>query len=767
MRDRISYALSLILVFFSFSIIAATTPESPAGKVFFDAQSAMQQLEADQKNLTNSHVTLPPLVKGIQRLDASKDQAKECVTKADEQLKMLDELLKVTQASDSLQLQQADYKYLQEKKIFYTKQRSECRLFVYRAQALLVSLKDIAQKMNANKLFQRRQLFQMGALPVFSKAFYHIDFKKLYEKSSLNKITLGIAFVCLALILLTFLASLYCRKKLAIWLKHHEFTHQALAGVVAVSARFIVPISIFLVVGIFFENIYPNQTAMLETLSYIGFIYVLSLALCQYLFSPSLMQSPFGLEKTLGQKFYRQLSHLLIWLLIGAIFSTVFSNGLISTQLYVLTHVVFVSILIFLMARVGWLFFETEIMKQSSGFTVNIIKAFLGIILFGLLVIEWMGYQQLCVFMLRGIIITVFLFASAIMVWFLINAIYQILTETKYPVAQKIRHYFGLKPHRQIRELQLIKYTLMLTLLCLLFVGLMKVWGLPTNTIDFLVEKFVNGFKFADLHIIPLRLIIALLCFAFIFLAGRFIAASIANRHKRKSGTDAQSAIASILVYIAFCLALLFSMLIMGVNFTGLAIIAGALSVGIGLGLQSIVNNFVSGLILLIEKPIKTGDRIAVGETEGFVKKIRIRSTQITTLSKEDIIIPNSDLITNQVTNYMFRDSLWRVTCQVGVAYGSDIEKVKQVLLEVAAAHEGVVQTQPNQPSVIFSAFSDSSLTFELWTIITDVNKKHQIASDLNFAIDRAFREHNITIAFPQRDLHIITESTDEQPTNG
>ena len=221
---------------------------------------------------------------------------------------------------------------------------------------------------------------------------------------------------------------------------------------------------------------------------------------------------------------------------------------------------------------------------------------------------------------------------------------------------------------------------------------------------------------------------------------------------------ETQVAVASILTYIGFSIALISGLLVAGFDFTGLAIIAGALSVGIGLGLQSIVNNFVSGLILLIEKPIRPGDRINVDGVEGFVKKIRVRSTQIMTSAREDIIVPNSDLITRRVTNYMFSDKFYHISCEIAVAYGSDTQLVREVLLNIANHHDEVVKNGRNKPVVLFRSFADDALIFQLGCLIKDVNKKSVVRSDLNFAIEAAFREHHIDMPFQQRS-HPITLS--------
>ncbi|MEE9342236.1 MAG: mechanosensitive ion channel domain-containing protein, partial [Gammaproteobacteria bacterium] len=183
---------------------------------------------------------------------------------------------------------------------------------------------------------------------------------------------------------------------------------------------------------------------------------------------------------------------------------------------------------------------------------------------------------------------------------------------------------------------------------------------------------------------------------------------------------------------------------------------AGALSVGIGFGLQNIVNNFVSGLILLFERPIKTGDWVVVGQTEGYVKRIRIRATQIQTFDRSDVIVPNSELISHQLTNWMYQNQHGRARIPVGVAYGSDTEKVKDLLLAVAADHSRVIKTSiAPEPNVLFLGFGDSALNFELRVFIYNISDRLSVVSELNFAIDKAFREQGIEIPFPQRDVHI------------
>ena len=191
----------------------------------------------------------------------------------------------------------------------------------------------------------------------------------------------------------------------------------------------------------------------------------------------------------------------------------------------------------------------------------------------------------------------------------------------------------------------------------------------------------------------------------------------------------------------------------LGVSITGLAGIGAVLAVGIGFGLQNIAQNFVSGLILLLERPVKKGDFVEVGDVRGTVRDIRARATVVTTLNNVDIIVPNGQFITETVTNETFDDRRVRVRIAVGVAYGSDTGRVREVLMRVAENSPDVLEDPP--PQVLFKSFGESSLDFELLAWLADPRQENVAASDLRFAIDQAFRAEGIVIPFPQRDLHI------------
>ena len=220
------------------------------------------------------------------------------------------------------------------------------------------------------------------------------------------------------------------------------------------------------------------------------------------------------------------------------------------------------------------------------------------------------------------------------------------------------------------------------------------------------------------------------------------------------------TALDTLVHYTTMTIGLVVAMRFVGVGFSALAILAGVLGIGIGFGLRNVTENFISGLIILAERPIKIGDFIAIGpaDLEGRVQRIRARSTTVITRDNISVIIPNSEFVAGRVTNWSHGDARVRIAVKVGVAYGSDTALVQDALLEVAHQHPSVLRDP--KPEVEFEAFGASSLDFVLRTWIVQQADRFRIASDLRFAIDAAFRTTNIVIAFPQLDVHIRSPAT-------
>ncbi len=255
------------------------------------------------------------------------------------------------------------------------------------------------------------------------------------------------------------------------------------------------------------------------------------------------------------------------------------------------------------------------------------------------------------------------------------------------------------------------------------------------------------------------QLIVALFC----LVAGLFVCRMLSRAFERKilEPLNVESAlrhtVQTFVFYMLLVVLILFVMSLLKIPLTAFTLVGGAVAVGVGLGAQNIVKNFLSGLVLMVERPLRVGDYIQKGELSGKVEHIGARSTIMRSLENIHIVVPNSDLLEHNITNWTLSDDLVRVSITVGAAYGSDTKKLAALLKE-ATLEQNQVLKHP-EPIVLFHNFGDNALEFQVhyWAQMRNMFELRKLSSQIRFRIDETFREHNIVIAFPQRDVHLDT----------
>ena len=365
------------------------------------------------------------------------------------------------------------------------------------------------------------------------------------------------------------------------------------------------------------------------------------------------------------------------------------------------------------------------------------------------------GYVALAHFILTNLLVTSAMVVMLYLIHHLVDALVSSSTQPWSRIGKTLRDKIGFGDE-SIRRLGLLLSTI--TDLSVIFLGAPLILALWTITwVDFssLASQAFFGFKVGDVYIEPAKIALAISILIGGIIVVRILSLWLNRRILERSSIDSgvQNSIATGVKYTGILLVGGFALSAAGLDFSKLAIVAGALSVGIGFGLQSVVSNFVSGLILLAERPIRIGDWIEVGAGEGVVKKINVRSTEIETFDRCSVIVPNSSFITDPVKNWSHGSSVGRIKVNIGVGYNADPEKVQEILLKCAQEHERIIASPA--PRVMFMDFGSSSLDFQLRIFLDDIGYCTAVASDLRFAMYRELKAAGIEIPFPQRDINI------------
>ncbi len=746
--------LSLLLLAPSQTAFAAEFDIEATDKTLSEFETLLKRKRYDEKKLKEL----------ANQVASIKTNASNCVTEFEAQLKETQAILEKLGEPDKQEPPDVSRKRrdLQKQITNIEKQLGSCRVLVIRSEEQQHNINAATKKLLAGRLLARGP----DILTLLEVNWNKLDLwiagstKVIKRLGGLQNLLVWHWFMLFVLLLLSIGPAILIRRNLQRrisskqWLEDYSsrVTHAFVTTFVHYLPHFLGSTIAAIFFYILARDLSPTP---LSALIVVGLpFYFLFVAVIQFFFAPPPPATLFlDVPQSLAAALARRLRFLALLVYIGfLLFSTIIKLNL-PEELYLLARDVYAA---FLILNLIWAF--ALLMRMSTEKLTRGLTALVHLSLFIALVAEWMGYRNLAQSLAVGVLGSLLALGATLLLSRLFRELYNNLDYGRHPWNRRLRTAMGLRPGDKMPGLFWLRLLTIISFWLLFGYVMLQVWDVSdTITLD-IYTYLTQGFTIWSLKIIPARFASALITIALILTVGGWFRKRLESTWLKHTRLDrgAQEATVTITGYVVVTIAVVTGLSIAGFDFKSIALIAGALSVGIGFGLQNIVNNFISGLILLFERPIKTGDWIMVGNTEGYVKRIRIRSTEIQTFDRADVIVPNSELIASQVTNWMLHDSRGRARVAVGVAYGSDTQKVKAILEQVAADHPRVVNDgSAPKPKVLFRGFGESSLDFELRCFIQDIDERLQVVSDLNFAIDAAFRENGVEIPFPQRDLHV------------
>jgi len=386
-----------------------------------------------------------------------------------------------------------------------------------------------------------------------------------------------------------------------------------------------------------------------------------------------------------------------------------------------------------------------------------LLAAAIGLTAIAIPIASALGFFVLARFLTERLILTGVLVAGLVLFRGLMHEVMTYAMRPETGVGKRIGQAIGLSG----TGLGQLRFWLLIVLDLLLLAGgallALALWGVNWSVIGAWLSTIVFGATIGGIQISLVDIATAAAVFFVALALSRFVQRVLNRQVFRPINMDigVRQSLNAGISYTGIVIALLLAIAAMGLDLSNLAIIAGALSVGIGFGLQTIVNNFVSGLILLIERPVKAGDWVVVGQHEGIVKKINVRATEIETFDRSDVIVPNSEFVSNAVINWTHRNRQCRLIISVRVPYGCDTEQVHDLLMACARHHRDILRWPA--PHVLFQDFGESGLVFELRCYARDVDYFLSAPSELRFDIDERLRAAGIQIPYPMRDIYVRT----------
>ena len=600
-------------------------------------------------------------------------------------------------------------------------QLASCRLIILRSNQLIEKLQQRQRSLIASQLLSRNKTLSANIKANFDNPGEGLDSLVDFVASTSGlDIVYEHRYLLSVFILLsvvgTFLFQKIVKKLIASQgdKPHYSFARMLLISLLSCTAHYMLALlltSSFAVYFLYF-GLSLDQFPFIALVTIGLFLYVLLTLILRVVLNPVKPAKPLtNIQQDVAQTLAKRLRLLAKLLFVGFLIFSASNLHDFSDSVTGILRNIYITLIILNLCWAFWLIGYIRGLANT-----HLLRSIIVITLLGSMFADWAGYNNLANFIVIGI-------SGSIIAWILTHFVSTLWTEFfnslddgDFAWQRYLRRKIGVQPGEYLPGSLWFRFTFVIVVWSIFAITMLKIWGLSDRSLLIIQNYVTEGFGAGPIRIVPSRLIVSLLVFAVLLSLVGWVKRRLQESWLSRSRMDrgSKESMVSLTGYIGVVIALLVGLSVAGLELANLALIAGALSVGIGFGLQNVVNNFVSGIVLLFERPIKTGDWIIVGGSQGYVKQIKLRSTVIQTFDRADVIVPNSEIIASQVTNWMLNDSIGRIKVPIRAAYGTDPELVEKILLKIANAHSMVVSKSltVDPPSVLFKEFGDNALIF-------------------------------------------------------
>lgn len=737
--QRIGFIL-LLLFFFG----AHANPLSTRDLSVSEAKSELEVIRLEVLKNILDYRGLHLAQKKINRLQ---NEAIACINKNEISFKEVKLLLDQSLAAGSPSSSNKNFHFLEKEKDLLLKQIAGCGVIEYQARNLEKEVNAAMSQVKSNQmLFQKTPVWKHKTIPSFFG--FAIEVGTLYQVSGIDKLKQHSFIAAFIIIILISLIAAY-----GLYIMFTHLLHKAAFSkrMLPVLRRFLPLLTTLFSLNLFLE--WAFQTTIPKPLLAL-FVQLSLFFTVLYTFIRINLVALTYKKRWFTEKLRRQvicsITLLLTIVSIGSFASEATKEHILPYTFITIHPLIYLGVLClsFLWVIGTALYIATQRQLYSPAF-YWVIKTFIACCFLVTITMAWFDYDYFAIFFTHNLILTTFVI---LMVWqgsYLLGMIYHTLHNTSHPISKKIHTLLGGSRKKNLIEFFILRVLLNISLVFNSLVFLSSCWGMPQYYIDILKTYLTDGVNIFGMSIHVVQTLRGLFVFCVIVIIGRIIGAAVARSHSFAHRENAQNTIVTLINYVAFVLGVFVLFVVAGGSLSGLALIAGALSVGIGFGLKGIAADLISGLILLLSKSIRPGDHIVIDQTEGFVQKIRILTTEVKTLSKSNVMIPNAHFLTTSVTNYTYKDKLSRVICQVMLNDINDLEKARKVLIETALQHTEVVKKGKNKPEVMIElkpARATLDILLTLWCVIKDVDERYRVSSEINFDVLQAFKQAEIPL---------------------